>query len=90
MAAIARKSNDNRGPSRYNKNRPGSSRPATYGQSARAKTKNAAPDRIRIAGTEVITMTPAEYDTAVEALAVLIAAYWQQHAHPDSAPAPVP
>jgi hypothetical protein len=34
-------------------------------------------------------MTPAEYDTAVEALAVLIAAYWQ-HAGPDSAPAAVP
>jgi hypothetical protein len=90
MAAITRKTNDNRGPTRYNSNRPGASRPATYGHSSRAKAKNAAPRRIPIAGTEVITMTPAEYDTAVEALAVLIAAYWQQHAGPDSAPAAVP
>jgi hypothetical protein len=34
---------------------------------------------IQIARIEKVTMTAAEYDNAVEALAVLIARWWQQH-----------
>ncbi len=41
---------------------------------------------IRIARIETATMTPAQYDTAVEALAVLIARWWTDHPdHPDHA-----
>jgi len=34
---------------------------------------------IRIARIETVTMTAAEYDNAVEALAVLITRWWDQH-----------
>ena len=37
---------------------------------------------IRITRTETVPMTAAEYDSAVEALAVLIAIFWGDHPEP--------
>lgn len=37
---------------------------------------------IRIARTETVPMTAAEYDSAVEALAVLLASFWDDHPEP--------
>lgn len=43
---------------------------------------------IRVARIETVTMTTAEYENAVEALAVLINRWWQQHPehHPPQTP----
>jgi hypothetical protein len=62
---MTQKKAENNSSVRYNSNRPGSHGP---------------PSRIRpfrVTRIETVTMTPAEYDNAVEALAVLITAHWQ-------------
>ncbi len=40
---------------------------------------------IRVARVEAVTMTPAEYGTAVEAIAVLIARYWDDNPDAEAA-----
>lgn len=69
-----------RTPRRYNGSRPADNRPP-----ARPR-RTARPLReVRIAGTEWVTMTPAELDDAIEALAVLIRRYLDRdHSPPDS------
>jgi hypothetical protein len=39
---------------------------------------------IRITRTETVPMTAAEYDSAVEALAVLLASFWDDHLGPST------
>lgn len=76
---MAAKSRDNRGPGRYNGDKPSKSGPPTYSQTRRTRTS-----AVRIAGTETALMTPAEHEDAIEALAVLIARYLHRD-HPPPA-----
>src|SRR5260370_17427824 len=73
---MSEKSQDNKGPPAYNGNKAAHGRPPTYSQ---ARTTR--PRTIRVAGTETVTMTPAQHDDAIEPLAVLIPP-WHHDPHP--------
>jgi hypothetical protein len=87
---MAAKPHDTNPISRYHKTAPPNSetadtrrvRPSRSTGHTRPRLTPAITD-IRIARIEMVTMTATEYDNAVEALAVLIAHWWQQH--PDQA-----
>ncbi len=87
---MTRRNDENRGPARSNEARPARSGPPKYAGLQRPITRSAGnpaavsfPGRIRVIRVEAVTMTAAEYDDAVEALAVLIARY--QDDYPDHA-----
>ena len=71
------RNNDNVSPGRYNNNRPGQSRPPGPG---RGRTRRSG--TVRIAGHETRTMTPQQYDNAVEAMAVLVRRWLDYHPDP--------
>lgn len=81
---MARKTSDNRGPTRYNKGKPARSGPPKYAGLQRPTTRSdggspeasVPPVRIRVTRIDTAPMTTTEYQDAVEALAVLIARYW--------------
>lgn len=75
------KSRDIRGPTRYNNDKPARERPPGRSQARTTRTRTPA---IRIARTETVTMTPAQHDDAIEALAVLITRW--HHDHPGHNP----
>jgi hypothetical protein len=68
---------DTVGPGRYNNNKSAKDRPPgpSRGRTRRSGT-------VRIAGHETRIMTPGEYDNAVEALAVLIGRWLDDHPDP--------
>jgi hypothetical protein len=72
---MARKTVDNRRKDKYNGNRETRSRAREY-----ATAPLSGPNRIT--RTETVPMTAAEYDSAVEALAVLLASFWDDHPEP--------
>lgn len=72
---MARKTVDNHRPGEYNGN--GETRGG-----AREYATAPFPGSIRITRTETVSMTAAEYDSAVEALAVLLASFWDGHPGP--------
>ena len=69
------RNNDNVGPGRYNNNKPAKDGPPGRGRTRRTGT-------VRIAGHETRTMTPEQYDNAVEALAVLVRRWLDYHPSP--------
>lgn len=73
------RNNDNVSPGRYNNNRPAKDRPPVPGP-GRGPTRRTG--TVRIAGYETRTMTPEQYDNAVEALAVLIGQWLSNHPDP--------
>ena len=66
---------DNHRAPEYDENRETRDRPREY-----ATVPFSGP--IRITRTETVPMTAAEYDSAVEALAVLLASFWDGHPRP--------
>lgn len=72
---MARKTVDNHRTGEYYGNRETRSRVREY-----ATAPLSGP--IRITRTETVPMTAAEYDSAVEALAVLLASFWDDHPEP--------
>jgi hypothetical protein len=78
---------DNRGPTRYNRNKPARSGPPKYAGLQRPLTRSGGdsppasflPVRIRVTRIDTAPMTTTEYQNAVEALAILIARYWDDH-----------
>jgi len=56
------------------------------GETARRRqaSSRSAAKSVRIEPVETVPMTPAEYEAAVKALAVLIARWWREH--PEDAP----
>lgn len=84
---MPRSNDDNRGPTRYNKDKPARSGPPKYAGLQRPTTPSAGegltalflPGRIRVTRIETMAMTTTEYEDAVEALAILIAHYWDRH-----------
>jgi hypothetical protein len=84
---MPRSNDDNRGPTRYNKDKSVRSGPPKYAGLQRPTTRSAGkgltalflPGRIRVTRIETVAMTTTEYEEAVEALAILIARYWDDH-----------
>jgi len=72
---MARKTVDNHRTAEYNGN--GETRAA-----AREYAAASFPGPIRITRTETVPMTATEYDSAVEALAVLLASFWDGRPRP--------
>ncbi len=67
---MAARNRDNRGPGRYNGDKPAKNGPPAYRKTRRTRTS-----LVRVAGTGTAVMTPAEHEDAIEALAVLIGRY---------------
>ncbi len=84
---MPRSNDDNRGPTRYNKDKPARSGPPKYAGLERPTARSAGESltalflsgRIRVTRIETVAMTTTEYEDAVEALAILIARYWDDH-----------
>jgi hypothetical protein len=72
---MARRTVDNHWAGEYYGNRKTQSRAREYATAALSGP-------IRITRTETVPMTAAEYDSAVEALAVLLASFWDDHPEP--------
>lgn len=72
---MARKTVDNHRTDEYHGNRETRSRPREY-----ATAPLSGP--IHITRIETVPITAAEYDSAVEALAVLLASFWDDHPEP--------
>ena len=51
----------------------------THHTGGTCRTKSSPAFPIRIAHIETVPMTPEEFDNAIEAWAILINRYWQQH-----------
>lgn len=78
---------DNRGPTRYTENKLAKSRPPKYAgprKQCPADCSDEPVNRVRIIRIEAVTMTHAEYDNAVDALAVLISRWWREHLDSDT------
>ena len=71
------RNSQNVGPGRYNNNKPVKDRPPGPGPGRTRRSGT-----VRIAGYETRTMSPGEYDNAVEALAVLIGRWLDDHPDP--------
>jgi hypothetical protein len=78
MAPTPDHTNPNIGYDETESSNSGSTRKRCTARRAAGRPKPAI-DGVKIARIETVTMTATEYDNAVEALAVLIAHWWQRH-----------